>query len=63
MFAVSGGVHQCAVCKAQLEHYGMSRPLNKANCDLYGLNEADLTADMRVCSSCRCRSVRRRYTQ
>ncbi|XP_064619549.1 protein PRRC2A-like isoform X2 [Lineus longissimus] len=55
-----GGAHQCAVCKTQLEHYGMSRPLTKSNCDLYGLSEAELTPDMRVCSSCRCRSVRRR---
>ncbi|XP_074640514.1 uncharacterized protein LOC141898487 [Tubulanus polymorphus] len=56
----TGGVHTCAVCKTQLEHYGLSRPLTKSNCDLYGLNEQDLIDEMRVCSSCRCRSVRRR---
>lgn len=58
-----GGVHQCAVCKMQLENFSMSRPLNKSNCTQYGIAEASLTPDMRVCSSCRCRSVRRRYTQ
>ncbi|XP_050409847.2 nuclear receptor corepressor 1 isoform X2 [Patella vulgata] len=58
-----GGAHECAVCKTQLEHFGLSRPLTWSNCDLYGLKESDLKSDMRVCSSCRCRSVRRRYTQ
>ncbi|KAL3856873.1 hypothetical protein ACJMK2_011584, partial [Sinanodonta woodiana] len=57
-----GGSHQCAVCKTVLEHFGLSRPLTKANCESYGLNEADLLTDMRVCTSCRCKSVRRRYT-
>ncbi|XP_041350209.1 uncharacterized protein LOC121369305 isoform X2 [Gigantopelta aegis] len=57
-----GGVHQCAVCKTQLENYGMSRPLTQTNCELYSMSEGDLRPDMRVCSSCRCRSVRRRYT-
>jgi nuclear receptor co-repressor 1 len=60
--AVEGGAHECAVCKAQLENFSMSRPLSKSNCVQYGITEAALTADMRVCSSCRCRCVRRRYT-
>ncbi|KAK7506028.1 hypothetical protein BaRGS_00002750, partial [Batillaria attramentaria] len=58
-----GGSHQCSVCKAQLEDFGMSRPLTRSNCNLYGVNESDLKPEMRVCSSCRCRSVRRMYTQ
>jgi len=39
----------------------MSRPLTKNDGTLYGIKEADVTGDMRVCSNCRCRSVRRRY--
>ncbi|KAL5016148.1 hypothetical protein ScPMuIL_005737 [Solemya velum] len=58
-----GGAHECAVCKTQLEHFGMSRPLKQSNCELYGICEEDLKLEMRVCSSCRCRSVRRRHTQ
>ena len=61
--STEGGAHQCAVCKTQLEHFGMSRPLTMSNCDQYGMQEADLSIEMRVCSNCRCRSVRRRYTQ
>ncbi|KAK3589151.1 hypothetical protein CHS0354_017117 [Potamilus streckersoni] len=57
-----GGSHQCALCKTVLEDFVLSRPLNKSNCETYGLNEADLRPDMRVCTSCRCKSVRRRYT-
>ncbi|XP_071179529.1 nuclear receptor corepressor 1-like isoform X3 [Mytilus edulis] len=57
-----GGPHQCVVCKMQLENYSYSRALTKGNCELYGMSESDLKPDMRVCSSCRCKSVRRRYT-
>ncbi|XP_053376289.1 nuclear receptor corepressor 1-like isoform X2 [Mercenaria mercenaria] len=58
-----GGVHPCAICKTQLEHYGLSRPLTTKNCELYGIIQSDLTPEMRVCSNCWCKSVRRRYTQ
>lgn len=58
-----GGAHNCAICDVHLEHYGLSRPLTQSNCDLYGMKEENLKPDMRVCSSCRCKSVRRRYTQ
>ncbi|XP_056017947.1 serine/arginine repetitive matrix protein 2-like isoform X6 [Ostrea edulis] len=58
-----GGAHNCAICDMHLEHYGLSRPLTQSNCDLYGMKEENLKPDMRVCSSCRCKSVRRRYTQ
>lgn len=57
------GCHTCAVCHTQLDSLGMSRPLTKTNCAQYGVPECELTPDKRVCSSCRCRSVRRRYTQ
>lgn len=56
----SGGVHPCAVCKIELENFGQSRPLTKSNCDQYGIKENELTAETRVCSSCRFKSVRRR---
>ena len=59
----SGGVHQCAVCKTQLEHFGLSRPLIPANCELYGIAEPDLKPDMRICNNCRCKSVRQKYKQ
>lgn len=59
---LTGGPHQCVVCKMQLENYSYSRALTKGNCELYGMSESDLKPDMRVCSSCRCKSVRRRYT-
>ncbi|XP_078336139.1 uncharacterized protein LOC111132990 isoform X2 [Crassostrea virginica] len=58
-----GGAHNCAICDVHLENYGLSRPLTQSNCDLYGMKEENLKPDMRVCSSCRCKSVRRRYTQ
>ena len=60
--SVAGG-HHCCVCKNPLEDFGQSRPLTRGDCELYGVNEADLKPDMRVCTSCRCRSVQRRYSQ
>ena len=57
LFHIPGGAHQCAVCKTQLEHYGLSRPLTQANCEMYGINEGDLKPDMRACNNCRCKSV------
>jgi nuclear receptor co-repressor 1 len=62
IISLTGVAHQCVICKLDLAHYGLSRPLTKGNCELYGLNESDLKPEMRVCSSCRCKSVRRRYT-
>jgi len=61
--AESGGAHQCASCKSLLEHFGLSRPLTKGNCELYGISEESYTMDMRICSNCRCQSVRRRYAK
>ncbi|KAH9490196.1 hypothetical protein Btru_049405 [Bulinus truncatus] len=57
-----GGAHNCAACKVEIAHYGLSRPLTSANCDLYGVAASDFQVDMRVCRSCHCRTVRKRYT-
>ncbi|GAB6028720.1 hypothetical protein CHUAL_004541 [Chamberlinius hualienensis] len=57
-----GGPHTCVVCKTVVEHYGLSRPVSKSSCHQYGLKEEEVTADIRVCSLCHCRSVRSRYT-
>ncbi|XP_059147260.1 uncharacterized protein LOC131934989 isoform X3 [Physella acuta] len=57
-----GGVHNCAVCKVELAHFGLSRPLTTANCDQYSVAPADVQDDMRVCRSCHCRTVRKRFT-
>ena len=61
LYPGTGGVHKCTVCHVQLDNWSMSRPLTKNDGTLYGIKEADVTGDMRVCSNCRCRSVRRRY--
>ncbi|CAH1800389.1 unnamed protein product [Owenia fusiformis] len=59
-----GGLHNCAVCKVQLANYSLSRPITKSHCSqYYGLDLQNIQGEPRVCSSCRCRSVRRRYTQ
>ncbi|BFZ19004.1 hypothetical protein BsWGS_22044 [Bradybaena similaris] len=57
-----GGVHNCAVCKVELAHYGLSRPLTSGNCEQYSVLACEFQVDMRVCSSCRCRTVRKRFT-
>lgn len=53
-------MHECALCKMQVD-FGLTRPLTKSSCEMYGLKESDLLPDMRVCSSCRCKSIQRRY--
>ncbi|XP_070571465.1 nuclear receptor corepressor 1-like isoform X2 [Ptychodera flava] len=53
----------CSLCKNPLDAYSLSRPVNKSNCDMFGVRESEVTPNMRVCSSCRCRSIRRRYDQ
>lgn len=50
----------CAVCKMELDNFNQSRPLTKSNCGMFGLKESDLVGDMRVCASCRFKSVRKR---
>ncbi|XP_041456607.1 nuclear receptor corepressor 1-like isoform X4 [Lytechinus variegatus] len=51
--------NNCSLCKNPLDTYSLSRPVNRTNCDLFGMNEGDLKPDMRVCSRCRFRSIRR----
>ena len=53
----------CAVCKSEIETTSQSRRLEVSDCEQYGMNEADHRPDMRVCSNCRCKSVRRRVSQ
>ncbi|XP_076363299.1 uncharacterized protein LOC143253389 isoform X3 [Tachypleus tridentatus] len=50
----------CAVCQIAIDNLGQSKPLTKSNCDLFGLKENCISPDMRVCSSCQFKSVRRR---
>ncbi|KFM81561.1 Nuclear receptor corepressor 1, partial [Stegodyphus mimosarum] len=50
----------CAICKMELDNYNQSRPLTKSNCGMFGIKESDLVGDMRVCASCRFKSVRKR---
>lgn len=50
----------CAVCKMELDNYNQSRALTKSNCSMFGIKEGDLAAGMRVCASCRFKSVRKR---
>ncbi|RUS76384.1 hypothetical protein EGW08_015864 [Elysia chlorotica] len=57
-----GGIHNCAVCKAELAHFGLSRPLTSVDCEQYGVGQTDLQPDMRVCNPCRCLTLRKRFT-
>ncbi|GFR30810.1 nuclear receptor corepressor 1 [Trichonephila clavata] len=50
----------CAVCKEKLDNYHQSRALTKSNCSTFGIKESDLVNSMRVCASCRFKSVRKR---
>lgn len=58
-----GGAHPCIVCKAQLDKFLQSRPLPRSHAQQYGLREEEVTPGARVCNTCRCKSVRNRYTQ
>ncbi|XP_047470502.1 uncharacterized protein LOC125026244 [Penaeus chinensis] len=58
-----GGPHECVVCNAQLEHFGQSRPVAAGQASRYGLSEAHLPPNPRVCTSCKCRATRVRVRQ
>nr|CAD7571913.1 unnamed protein product [Timema californicum] len=58
-----GGVHPCIVCKTSLDQFLQSRPLPRSHALQYGLSEDQITPGARVCNTCRCKSVRSRYTQ
>lgn len=51
------------MCKAQLDKFLQSRPLPRSHAPQYGLREEEVTPGARVCNTCRCKSVRSRYTQ
>ncbi|KAK9751775.1 hypothetical protein QE152_g4752 [Popillia japonica] len=53
---------QCIVCGAQLGSQLQSRPLAPNQASLYGLREDQIPPNGRVCNTCRCKSVRSRYT-
>jgi len=55
--------HDCAVCGTRVERLNLSRPLTKSNCSIYEMTESQLSADMRVCNSCRCKFIHKRYVQ
>ncbi|XP_056633843.1 uncharacterized protein LOC130443297 [Diorhabda sublineata] len=52
----------CVVCQAQLGPQLHSRPLGPSQASLYGLREDQVPPNSRVCNTCRCKSVRSRYT-
>lgn len=56
----NGPTQPCAVCKMELDNFNQSRPLTKSNCSLFGIKDTELLPDMRVCASCRFKSVRKR---
>ena len=58
---ITASPNTCSLCKNQLDTYSLSRPVNESNCDMFGVNKTEVTPNMRVCSRCRCRSIRRRY--
>nr|XP_022902723.1 uncharacterized protein LOC111415336 [Onthophagus taurus] len=53
---------QCIVCGSQLGPQLQSRPLAPNQASLYGLREDQVPANGRICNTCRCKSVRSRYT-
>ncbi|GIY85086.1 hypothetical protein CDAR_398251 [Caerostris darwini] len=56
----SNPAQPCAVCKMELDNYNQSRALTKSNCSTFGIKENDLVNGMRVCASCRFKTVRKR---
>ncbi|XP_023245683.1 histone-lysine N-methyltransferase 2D isoform X2 [Copidosoma floridanum] len=56
------GPHPCAVCQTTIEAGSQSRPLPRSHASYYGLREEQVPTGARVCNSCRCKSVRGRYT-
>ena len=40
--------NNCSLCKNPLDTYSQTRPVNRTNCDLFGMNEGDLK---RTCGS------------
>ncbi|GIY37536.1 nuclear receptor corepressor 1 [Caerostris extrusa] len=59
----SNPAQPCAVCKMELDNYNQSRALTKSNCSTFGIKESDLVNGMRVCASCRFKTVRKRIVR
>ncbi|XP_022250944.1 uncharacterized protein LOC106467112, partial [Limulus polyphemus] len=55
-----GSGYFCVMCKMQVENSSQSRPLTKSNCDTFGVKESELTPEMRVCATCRFKTIQRR---
>lgn len=53
------GLQQCIVCKNESD---CTRSLTRPYASQYGLREEDVPPGAKVCNSCRCKSVRSRYT-
>ncbi|KAG8200653.1 hypothetical protein JTE90_022274 [Oedothorax gibbosus] len=49
----------CAVCKKELDNYNQARAVTKSNCSMFDIKEADVVEGMRVCASCRFKTVRK----
>lgn len=56
------GPHPCAICQTMVEAGNQSRPLSRSQASQYGLREEQVPQGARVCNTCRCKSVRGRYT-
>ncbi|XP_050513281.1 uncharacterized protein LOC114330824 isoform X1 [Diabrotica virgifera virgifera] len=52
----------CLLCQAQLGPQLNSRPLCSSQASLYDLREDQIPPNARVCNTCRCKTVRSRYT-
>ncbi|XP_071945276.1 uncharacterized protein [Antedon mediterranea] len=54
-----GEATHCSVCRNSLGS-SLSRPVTHQNCSIFGIEKSQVVSNMRVCSKCRCRSIRRR---
>lgn len=57
--AEKGLLCRCIICKVDCEN---TRALARSHAAQYGLREEDIQPGARVCNTCRCKSVRSRYT-
>ncbi|XP_078598397.1 uncharacterized protein LOC144874293 isoform X4 [Branchiostoma floridae x Branchiostoma japonicum] len=56
-----GSVTKCVICGEIIDNYSETRPITRNLAEFYGLTEEDMRPAHRICSKCRCRSVRKRY--
>ncbi|XP_078682123.1 uncharacterized protein LOC144916696 isoform X2 [Branchiostoma floridae x Branchiostoma belcheri] len=55
-----GSVTKCVICGEIIDNYSETRPITRNLAEFYGLTEEDMRPAHRICSKCRCRSVRKR---